>query len=107
MDTIFCSMCNIQKHINNFYKNYLQCKDCNRARRLERYYGKKDGISNQQKLYYEENREKVWVQKKNNRCLQIRDLVRSYAELENNLKALEEKVKKMTQKNIKIFINES
>ena len=32
-------------------------------------------------------------QKRNNRCIQFRDLVISYVELENRLKALEEKVK--------------
>ena len=31
--------------------------------------------------------------KKNNRCIQFKDLVISYVELENNLKALEEKLK--------------
>ena len=85
-------MCNIEKHINNFYKNYSECKDCNRTRGLNRYYENKDKISNQQKKYYEKNREKIIVQKKNNTCLQIRDLVRSCVQLENKLKALEEKV---------------
>ena len=58
MDTKSCSMCNIDKHINNFYKKHSECKDCNRARGLERYYDNRDKISNQQKIYYEKNREK-------------------------------------------------
>ena len=33
-----CTICNIEKHINNFYKNYTECIDCNRARGLKRYY---------------------------------------------------------------------
>ena len=39
------------------------------------------------------NREKILLQKQNNRSIQFRDLVVSYVELENRLKALEEKLK--------------
>ena len=92
MDTKMCTICNIEKHINNFYKKYTECIDCNRARGLKRYYENKDRISNQQKIYYEKNRERILLQKKNNRSIQFRDLVISYIELENRLKALEEKV---------------
>ena len=95
MDTKICSMCNIEKHINNFYKKYSECRDCNRARGLKRYYENKDKISNQQKLYYEKNR-KILLQKKNNRCIQFRDLLISYVELENRLKATEEKLKNLS-----------
>ena len=73
-------MCNIEKHIKNFYKKYLECKDCNRAGGLERYYDNKDKISNQQNIYFEKNREKILVQKRNKRCIQIKDLVNSYVE---------------------------
>ena len=93
MDTKTCSMCNIEKHINNFYKKYSECINCNRARGLKRYYENKDKIPNQQKIYYEKNRDKKLLQKQNNRCVQFRDLVISFVELENRLKALEEKVK--------------
>ena len=92
MDTKMCTICNIEKHINNFYKKYTECIDCNRARGLKRYYENKDKISKQQKIYYEKNREKRLLQKQNNRCIQFRDLVISYIELENRLKALEEKL---------------
>ena len=92
MDTKICSMCNIEKDINNFYKKYTECIECNRARGLKRYYENKDKISNQQKLYYEKNREKILLQKQNNRSIQFRDLVISYIELENRLKTLEEKM---------------
>ena len=47
----------------------------------------------QQKLYYEKNRERILLQKQNNRSIQFRDLVISYIELENRLKTLEEKLK--------------
>ena len=93
MDTKMCTICNIEKDINNFYKKYSECIYCNRARGLKRYYENKDKISNQQKIYYEKNREKILLQKQNNRSIQFRDLVISYVELENRLKALEEKLK--------------
>ena len=93
MDTKMCTMCNIEKHINNFYKIYSECRDCNRARGLKRYYENRDKIPNQQKIYFEKNREKILLQKQDNRSIQFRDLVTSYVELENRLKALEEKLK--------------
>ena len=96
MDTKICSMCNIEKHISNFYKKYSECRDCNRERGLKRYYENKDKISNQQKIYYEKNREKILLQKKNNRCIQFRDLLISFVELENRLKATEEKLKNLS-----------
>ena len=39
-------------------------------------------------------REKTLLQKQNKRCIQIRDLIRSYVELENKSEALEEKIPK-------------
>ena len=92
MDTKTCTICIIEKDINNFYKKYTECIDCNRARGLKRYYENKDKVSNQQKVYYEKNREKILLQKQNNRSIQLRDLVISYVELENRLKTLEEKL---------------
>ena len=92
MDSKMCTICNIEKHINNFYKKYTEYIDCNRARGLRRYYENEDKISKQQKIYYEKNREKILLQKQNNRSIQFRDLVISYIELENRLKTLEEKV---------------
>ena len=89
-----CTICNIEKDINNFYKKYTECIDCNRAGGLKRYYENKEKISNQQKIYYEKNREKILLQKQNNRS-QFRELVISYVELENRLKVLEEKLKSL------------
>ena len=63
MDGKTCTMCNMEKNINNFYKRYSKCKDCNRTRGLKRYYENKVKISNQQKLYYEKNREKNIITK--------------------------------------------
>ena len=39
------------------------------------------------------SREKILLQKQNNRSIQLIDLIVSYIELENRLKALEEKLK--------------
>ena len=44
-------MCNIEEHINNFYRKYSECRDCNRTGGLKRYYENKDKISNQQKTF--------------------------------------------------------
>ena len=77
MDTKISCMCNIEKHINNFYTNYSEYRDCNRTRGLKRYYENKDKRSNQQKIYYERKREKILLQKQNNRGIQIRALVLS------------------------------
>ena len=96
MHTKTCTICNNEKDINNFCKKYSECIDCNRARGLKRYYENKDKISNQQKVYYEKNVEKILLQKKNNRSIQFRDLVVSYVELGNRLKATEEKLKNLS-----------
>ena len=58
------------------------------------------------KIILKKNREKKILQKQNKRCIEIRDLIRLYTELEIKLKAMEQNFKKMTQKTIKIFINE-
>ena len=82
MESKFCTRCNIEKNIEDFYNKYTECKVCNSNRSLKRYHENKDKISNQRKLYYEKNR-----------YINYKELVRSYAELENKLKALEEKMK--------------
>ena len=52
---------------------------------------------NKGRIYYEKNREKILLQKQNNICIQFRDLVISYVELENRLKALEENLKNVSE----------
>ena len=39
---------------------------------------------------------RYYYRKKNNRCIQFRDFVISYVELENRLKATEEKLKNLS-----------
>ena len=92
MNTKICTICNIEKDIKNFYKKCSEFRDCNRTRGLKRYYENKEKISNQQKMYYEKNRDGILLQKQNNRSMQFRDLVISYVELENRIKAAEEKL---------------
>ena len=96
MESKICTQCNIEKHINNFYKKYSECKDCNIKRGVKRYYDNKDKISMQQKIYYEKNRDKL-LQKQNDyskkRSTDYKELQRSFVELENKLKALEEILK--------------
>ena len=59
---------------------------------MRRYHERRDEISNQKKLCYENNREKL-LQKQNNRYINYRELLRSYAELQNKLKAMEKNYK--------------
>ena len=89
MESKNCTQCNIEKHINNFYKKYSECKDCNIKRGVKRYYDNKNKISMQQKIYYEKNRDKL-LQKQND---YNKKRSTDYKELQNRLKALEEKVK--------------
>ena len=50
MESKTCTICNIEKHINNYNKKHSECKDFNRARGLERYYENNDKISKQRKM---------------------------------------------------------
>ena len=59
MENKICTVCKIEKHNNNFYREYSECKDCNIKTGVKRYYENKDKISNQQKTYYGKNREKL------------------------------------------------
>ena len=65
----------------------------NIKRGVKRYYDNKDKLSIQQKIYYEKNRDEL-LQKQNDyrnkRITDFKDLVRSFVELENRLKAMEE-----------------
>ena len=51
MESKICSMCNIEKNVKDFYKK-KECKLCNRRRSLKCHYKIKDNLSNQQKIYY-------------------------------------------------------
>ena len=92
MDKKTCTVCNIEKHISNFYKRFSECKECNIRRGVIFYFYNKGKISIQQKIYYEKNRDKL-LQKQNyyrtKRNTDYTELLISYVELGNRLKALE------------------
>ena len=94
MEIKLCSVCNIEKQINSFYKRYSESKDCNVKRGVNSYYDKK--IKHQfKKKYYEKNRQKLLEKQndyRNKRNIDYKEILRSYDEIENKLKALEEKV---------------
>ena len=58
MESKKCTIVDFEKTIEDFYKKYTECKDCNSKRTLKCYYGNKDKISKQQKTYSEKNRDK-------------------------------------------------
>ena len=96
MENKICTVCKIEKQINKFYRNYSECKDCNIKRGVKRYYNNKDKISIQKNIYYEKNRDKL-LQKQNDyrnkRNTDFKELHRSYVELQNKLKLMEENFK--------------
>ena len=93
MENKICTVCNVEKQIHNFYKKYSECKACNIKRVVKRYHDNKNKISIQQKIYSEKNRDKL-LQKQNDyrnkRNTDYKKLHKSYVELQNKLKALEE-----------------
>ena len=96
MENKNCTVCKFEKQINNFYKKYSECKNCNIRRGVKRYYYNKDKISIRQKVYYEKNRDKL-LQKQNDyrnkRNTDFKELHKFCVELENKIKALEEILK--------------
>ena len=42
MESEICTQCNFEKHINNFYKKYSECQDCNIKRGVKLYYDNKE-----------------------------------------------------------------
>ena len=66
MDCKVCVVCKIEKSIDNFYNKYRESKQCDIKRSMKRYYENKDKLSNQRKLYYEKNRDKLLAKSKLN-----------------------------------------
>ena len=92
MESKICTQGKIEEHIGDFYNKYTECKRCSSKRSLNRYYGNKGNLSIQRKIFYEKNREKL-LQKQDNRQIKYEEVLRSYVELENKLKVIEEKFK--------------
>ena len=66
MDDKVCVVRKIEKSIDNFYNKSRECKQCNIKRSTRRYYENKEEISNQHKIYYEENRDVLLAKSKLN-----------------------------------------
>ena len=81
-----CTRCNMEPNTEGFYNKDTECKFFNSKRSLKCYYDKKEKLSNQTKY----NEKKT---KKTDGYTINKEILRSYVELENKLKALEEKVK--------------
>ena len=64
-----CRMCNIEKDIDNFYKGYSECKECNIKRVMKR---------------YNENKNEVLQQRRNKYA--------HFKDIDNRFKALEKKI---------------
>ena len=41
MESKICTQCNIENYIDNFYKKYSECKNCNIKRGVKGYYDNK------------------------------------------------------------------
>ena len=95
MDNKTCTVCNTEKHINNFYKKYSESKDYNFKRGVNRYHDNKDKISVQQKIYYEKRDKLLQKQNdyKNKRNTDYKELLRSYVEIQFKLKTMEGNLK--------------
>ena len=76
--------------MKNVYKIFAECKDCNNKEGLKRYHDNKDKKSNQRKIYNGKHKDKT-LQQQNDRFIQIKDLDRTYLEVENRLNAWEGK----------------
>ena len=94
MDSKVCIICKTEKSIDNFCNKYGECKPCNIQRSMKRYRKKKDKISNQRKLYYENNRNvllaksKLNQQNRKSHKQQIKDLNNKVGELTQALETL-------------------
>ena len=94
MEAKVCVICKIEKNIDSFYNKYRECKPCNIKRSTRRYYENKEKISNQQKLYYERNkdillaRSKLNQQNRKSYTQQIKDLNNKVEELTQAMETL-------------------
>ena len=66
MESNVCVICNTEKIIDNFYKKFRECKQCNIQRSMKHYHENKDKLSNQRKNNYEKNRDVVLAKSKLN-----------------------------------------
>ena len=90
MESKIYARCNLGEKIEDFYNKYTECNFYSN-RSLKRYYENKDKVSNHKIYSMKKNREKL-LQKQNDRCVDYKELLTSYVELENKLKMMAEKI---------------
>ena len=56
MDSKVCFVCIIERSFDQFYNKDRVYEQCNIQRSMKRYYGNKEKLSKQRKLYFEKNR---------------------------------------------------
>ena len=98
MESKKCVFCNTEKSIDNVYNKDRECKQLYNERSLICHYENQEKVSNQQKKYFERNRDKPF-QKQNIRYIIYKEIHRSYVELQNKLKSIEEKFTTNDSKN--------
>ena len=62
MESKICTKCNNEESNEELYDKYTECKTCNTIRSLKHYYGNKDKLSNQRKIYHENKRDLLLAQ---------------------------------------------
>ena len=94
MESKVCVICKTGKSIDEFYNKDRECKPCNIQRSMKRYRENKYELSNQQKLYYEKNRDmllarcKINQRNRKSHTQQIKDLNNEVEELTQTLETL-------------------
>ena len=110
MENKTCDRCNIKNQTKKFYKIFKECKTCSSKKGLERYYDIKDKSSKQQISKIKKKTKDNIIQQENDSYTHFNDKVRSYVELDSQLKMLEHfsqiVFQKNTQKTINISTNE-
>ena len=64
MEKKTCSMCNIEKQIEDFQRKKRECENCNSRRSLNYYYDNKDEMSSERKYIVKKKERKTITEKK-------------------------------------------
>ena len=97
-------MRNIEKH--RIFLKKTEGRNRNSIGGFKRYYVKENKISSQGKVFHEKNKEKL-LQKQNDRYIHFKEIVRTYVQLQNRMKALDEKISKNDSENIQNIYHET
>ena len=80
------SKCNIENYIEDFYRKFTECRDCNSKIGSKIYYENEHKLAKQPQIYYERKKHKV-LPKQNDRYIHFTELVWCYVEFKSRLKA--------------------